>query len=279
MSNPVIEADELAKLLAGSNPPQVLDVRWSLMGGPDISGYEAAHVPTAQYVDFDEVCTAPVGEVGGRHPLPEIDVFARAVQALGIRPERAVVVYDQGHSLAAARLWWQLTDAGHPEVRVLNGGIAGWKRAGFETESGSTRVGEPSEWVPTPGLRSRVDAHGVQEAVSTGVQIVDVRAAERFCGEVEPIDKLAGHIPGAVNLPMGKFTRSDGMLLPADELEVVLRPVADNAVFSCGSGATASLALLAYESLGRRGARIYPGSWSDWISRDLPVETGPHPLV
>lgn len=276
-SEVLVQPDELAALLGSEQPPVLADVRWTLAAGPAETEFAAAHLPGAQWVDLEHDLSAPPGP-GGRHPRPSPEVLTAALRRIGVRADRPVVAYDGATSLAAARLWWLLSDAGHRHVRVLDGGLAAWLAAGHPIESGPAVPGQPGTFVVRPGFRPATTAEAIAAGLATGTgpRLVDVRAAERFSGASEPIDPVGGHIPGAVNLPATGLQRPDGRFLPP---AVLARRFAEagvdhDAVLYCGSGITAAQSLLALESAGGSAA-IYPGSWSDWI-RDpaRPVETG-----
>ena len=271
---PLIGVDALARRLPGAEPVVLADVRWTLGGPSGRPDYEAGHLPGAHWVDLEhELSGHPVGP-GGRHPLPDVEVLAAALRRLGVRAEVPVVVYDAATSLAAARLWWLLVDAGHPDVRVLDGGFAAWQRAGQPVETGPDRGAEPGDFVPRPGVLGRVDAGGVAALLDAGTPVVDVRAGERYRGEHEPLDPVAGHIPGAVNRPSPGNQTPDGHFRVPAEIAARFAGL-DEPVLYCGSGITAAHTLLALRSAGLDG-RIYPGSWSDWVSDpDRPVATGP----
>ncbi|TNM43261.1 sulfurtransferase [Nocardioides albidus] len=254
----------------------VLDVRYR-MGAP--AGFEefvAGHVPGASYVDLDRALAAAPGE-RGRHPLPETSVFEAAMRAAGVRGDRPVVAYDDWSGHAAARCWWLLRYHGHDDVRVLDGGWSAWREAGGEVETGPGRRPEPGDLTTAPGAMPVVD---VTTALRAGV-IVDARAAERYRGEIEPVDPVAGHIPGAVNVPTsrnlderGRFR--DPAALAATYAEVGAVPGADVAVY-CGSGVTAAHDVLALELAGVAAA-LYPGSWSEWVADpSRPVATSARP--
>lgn len=266
-SEVLVQAEELAALLESDAPPVLADVRWTLAGGPAEAEFLAAHLPGAQWVDLEHDLSAPPGP-GGRHPGPPPEVFTAAMRRIGVRGDRPVVAYDGATSLAAARLWWLLTDAGHSQVRVLDGGLAGWLAAGNPIESGAAVPVPPGAFVARPGHRSTVTAEAIAAGLGagSGPRLVDVRAAERFSGASEPIDAVAGHIPGAVNLPATGNQGPDGRFLPPAVLarRFAEAGVAAGAVLYCGSGITAAQSLLALESAGG-SATIYPGSWSDWI--------------
>jgi len=237
---------------------QFVDCRWQL-GHPDVGRelYLAGHIPGASFLDVESELSAPPGGAnGGRHPLPAPEDFARAAGAAGIGDNTLVIAYDQGMNGGAARLWWLLRHFGHKDVGVLRGGLdelLGPFRAGEE------RI-EPAEFHPQPRNDDVVSAEDIEERLGRpGFLLVDARARERYRGEVEPIDPVAGHIPGAVNMPY------------TDEPAAVDRD-ADVAVY-CGSGITAAVTILALESAGVE-AKLYPGSWSEWSSRGLEVERG-----
>jgi thiosulfate/3-mercaptopyruvate sulfurtransferase len=276
-SEVLVQPDELAALLESAAPPVLADVRWTLAGGPAEAEFLAAHLPGAQWVDLERDLSAPPGP-GGRHPRPSSETLTATLRRIGVQAERPVVAYDGASSLADARLWWLLTDAGHPEVRVLDGGLAAWQAAGGPTESGPATPVLPGTFLARPGRRRTVTAGAIATglAAGTGPRLVDVRAAERFSGATEPIDLVAGHIPGAVNLPATSLQGPDGRFLPAAVLQRRFAEAGVDAdtVLYCGSGITAAQSLLALESAGGSAA-LYPGSWSDWIRDPAhPVATG-----
>ena len=241
-----------------------VDCRWEL-GNPDRGRelYLEGHVPGASFVDVERELSAAPGEPphhGGRHPLPDEGSFARVAGRAGIGPGTFVVAYDQGMNGGAARLWWLLRHFGHDDVSVLSGGIDAWL--------GPLRVGEeevePSRFVPRPRRGDTIDADELARRLGDPrLALVDARAPERYRGEVEPIDPVAGHIPGARNVP---FTEASA--LPQDVMQT------EEVVVYCGSGITACVDVLALVRAGREDAKLYPGSWSDWSSRGLPVERG-----
>jgi thiosulfate/3-mercaptopyruvate sulfurtransferase len=268
---PLITAAELAADLASDAPPLVLDVRWTL-GAPDPRGdHEAAHIPGSRFVDLATELSAPGPEDAGRHPLPDPGSFAATATAWGVGPGTAVVAYDDSGGMAAARLWWLLRWVGHDAVRVLDGGLAAWRAAGGEVESGPDEPAVPASTplVARPGSLRTVTA---DEIAAGGVGLlVDARAGERYRGEVEPVDPVAGHIPGAVSLPTSDNLAPDGTFLDAATLRerfaaagvVAGQPV----VAYCGSGVTAAHELLALELAGLGAdAALYPPSWSGWVA-------------
>jgi thiosulfate/3-mercaptopyruvate sulfurtransferase len=240
------------------------------------------HIPGACFADLDADLSAPPTDHSGRHPLPEPEPFAAFLARCGWRPGRPVVAYDDMGGAFAARLWFLMRYFGQPEVYVLDGGLAAWERAGLPLESGAVAA-TPAEPVELRGDESLVvDATGVQKGLASGrILLVDARAAARFVGGGDGLDPVAGHVPGARNRPFTENLDDQGRFRPADEVGAELRAVlagreAADAVFMCGSGVTACHNLLAMERAGLSGARLYPGSWSEWIrDPERPVATGP----
>ncbi len=267
---PLITPDELAANLGRFT---VLDVRYLMGGPPGRELHLAAHVPGAAYVDLDEDLADPPGE-GGRHPLPDPRRFETAMRRAGVRDDRPVVVYDDWQGRAAARAWWLLRHHGHDDVRVLDGGWTAWLQDGHRAESGEPDVrGGDFTLADAP----RMPVIGADEVPAVGV-LIDARAAERYAGESEPVDPVAGHIPGAVNVPTTDNLDERGRFRSAGRLrETYARVGADpsaSVAAYCGSGVTAAHDLLAMEVAGIRAA-LYPGSWSGWITDpDRPVERG-----
>ncbi len=274
MPTPLVTPDELRALGEGVT---VLDVRYR-MGGPNgAEEFEAGHIPGAAYVDLDSDLASPVqpGVTGGRHPLPAQAEFEEAMRRAGIRNGSPVVAYDDWGGRAAARAWWLLRHHGHDDVRVLDGGWRAWVDAGGPVETGPTTP-VTGDFTAQPG-RQRVVSAGTVMGVEV---LVDARAPERFAGDVEPVDPVAGHVPGAVNVPTEDNLTQDGRFRPAAELRglyaaVGAVPGVDVAAY-CGSGVTACHDLLALEITGVRAA-LYAGSWSDWVSDpSRPVESVSH---
>ncbi|WP_454084163.1 sulfurtransferase [Georgenia sp. Marseille-Q6866] len=264
-------------LLSERGDPLLLDVRWTL-AGPDRAGYVAGHLPGAVFCDLDADLAGPPG-AAGRHPLPSRETLADAMERLGVRRGRRVVVYDGGVAAAAARAWWCLRWLEHEDVRVLDGGLPAWVAAGGELEAGdvtpTTGDGPTQAAAPSSSTMPTVTA---DELLPYDGVLLDARAAERFRGEVEPVDTVAGHIPGARSLPTSRLLDPGGRYLPAAELRALLaeagadsgRPVAAY----CGSGVTAAQLVLAAHEAGLDAA-LYPGSWSHWITDPArPVATG-----
>jgi thiosulfate/3-mercaptopyruvate sulfurtransferase len=262
----VMTPQTLAATMSLEAPPEatVLDVRWQLGRDDGHERYLAGHVPGAAYVDLETDLADPVGDGSrGRHPLPDPERFAAAMRRCGVRRDRPVVVYDDAAATSAARAWWLLTYHGHPDVRVLDVGWVGYVDAGGPVETGHVEV-PPGDFEADPGHLPVVDAEGAARLAAEG-RLIDARAAERYRGEVEPVDPVAGHIPGAVNVP---YDRPD--LLTGLDHE---RPLG----VYCGSGVTAAHSVLALARIGSVPA-LYPGSWSEWVADPArPVATGPTP--
>jgi thiosulfate/3-mercaptopyruvate sulfurtransferase len=275
VTSPLISPAELGPP-APAGGQSLLDVRWTLAGGPDRAGYERGHLPGAVFIDLDRDLAAAAGPAG-RHPLPDPGVFAAAMRRAGVGAQRAVVVYDDAGSMAAARAWWLLRYHGHPDVRVLDGGLAAWTAAGGELRSGSEEPVAPGDFVARPGAMDLLDAGAAAALARDGV-LLDARAPERFRGESEPVDPVAGHIPGARNLPAAMNVAESGAFRAPDEIRSRLTALGVTDATSlgayCGSGITAAHLVLALELAGVRAA-LYAGSWSEWIADPArPVATG-----
>jgi len=273
---PLISTADLRDLLAGHAPVTVLDVRYRTGGGPSGPGeYSLGHVPGAVYVDLDTELAAAPG-AGGRHPLPTPEEFESAMRRAGVSQGEQVVVYDDWTGLAAGRAWWLLRFHGFHDVRVLDGGWSAWVQDGGEVERGVRINSHPGDFTAQPGQLPVVEAGRVLQVPV----LVDARAPERYRGEAEPIDPVAGRIPGAVNVPTGANLEEDGRFRSPDQLRAIYEAAGvptdgsrEVAVY-CGSGVTAVHDILALESIGVP-ATLYPGSWSEWITDpERPVETG-----
>ncbi|MYR90939.1 sulfurtransferase [Streptomyces sp. SID685] len=279
----IITAPELAEALAGEAPPVLLDVRWQLSlakaaGAPPFDGraeYAAGHISGAAFVDLDrELAGAPGGQ--GRHPLPDLAEFGAAMRRAGVSASRPVVVYDGGQGWAAARAWWMLRWTGHPDVRVLDGGLPSWTG---ELATGASAP-DAGDFVPAPDAAGLLDADGAAELARTGV-LLDARAGERYRGEVEPVDRVGGHIPGAVSAPTTENVGPDGRFLPAVELKDRFKAlgVSSDAPVGvyCGSGVSGAHEVLALAVAGIPAA-LYVGSWSEWSADpSRPVAVGADP--
>ncbi len=270
----LVDVRELGHLLAGVHPPTLIDVRWRLGGPPGLAAYQAGHIPGAVFVDLDAELSGPPG-AAGRHPLPEPADLQAALRRAGVRADHPVVVYDAGEGQAAARAWWTLRWAGHPDVRVLDGGLAAWTGQGRPVEPG-TAQSAPGDFVVTPGQLPVLDAAGAAAIAGTGI-LLDARVGPRFRGETEPVDPVAGHIPGAVNLPAAELVGPDGRLRPVDELRAVFEGAGVRGPVGayCGSGVTAAQTMLALELAGYDEAALFVGSWSNWVADPgRPIATG-----
>jgi thiosulfate/3-mercaptopyruvate sulfurtransferase len=279
-TGPLVSAAKLDRLRRHPQAsPAILDVRWELGAGPLGDDYLAGHVPGAVFVDLDAVLAAPPGQ-GGRHPLPALADFQAGMRAAGVGNARPVVLYDAGNSMAAARGWWLLRYFGHPDVAVLDGGLAAWTGAGLPVETGD--AGAParaSDFDARPGGMPVLDADAAAGLAARGGALLDARAPERFRGESEPVDAVAGHIPGARNRPTALNLAPGGQFLDAAALREAFASVGVDGEAEvgayCGSGISAAHQVLALELAGYTAA-LYPGSWSEWI-RDpaRPVAAGP----
>ncbi|MDL5156453.1 sulfurtransferase [Actinomycetospora termitidis] len=295
---PLVSAADLVAELAGGpagvdGRPVVLDVRWRLtpppkkrtrrrpdpVGEPD---FDAGHVPGAVFVDVDSELAGPPGPAG-RHPLPDPDDLQTTMRRAGIGRTGSVVVYDgvgAGDGMAAARAWWVLRWAGlAPEqVRVLDGGYGAWTAAGGESSTASGGVRTQGDVDVAGGGMPVLTADSAASVAARGT-LLDARAAERFRGETEPIDPVAGHIPGAANVPVAGLLTDDGRWRSATELAGLLEPVVGTVAGAyCGSGVSAAMLVLAAEIAGVRPPEdpvgLYVGSWSNWVAGKRPVETG-----
>jgi thiosulfate/3-mercaptopyruvate sulfurtransferase len=277
----LITASELAGLLAAGSPLTLLDVRWRLGGPPGRELYDAAHLPGAAFVDLDRDLAAPPG-AAGRHPLPATADFELAMRRAGVRDGRPVAVYDDADSTAAARAWWLLRYFGHPSVRVLDGGFRAWTAGGYPVAAaGQERPAiAPGRFTARPGQLGLLDADGAASMARSGL-LLDARARERYRGETEHVDPVAGHIPGAVSAPTAENVNPDGTFRPAADLAArfaALGATGDRPVAAyCGSGVTAAHEVLALTLAGLPAA-LYVGSWSNWITDPArPVAAGPSP--
>jgi len=307
-------AAELAPVTGAAQAPVVLDARWRLAGPPGIDSYQQGHLPGAVFADLDRDLAGPPGPPGpgGRHPLPDPAAFQAAMRAAGVSGGRPVVVYDDGDGMAAARGWWTLRYFGHADVRVLDGGYRAWTEAGLPVTTDMTAPA-PGDFTAEPGHMPVLDAPGAQAMARDGL-LLDARAGERYRGEAEHVDPVAGHIPGAVSAPTVRNANPDGTFRDPAELAARFttlgavpdapatnppagapadapgtNPPADAPAGTpgagtppaplvgayCGSGVTAAHEVLALALVGIPAA-LYVGSWSDWITDPArPVATGP----
>ncbi len=282
MFTTLISPSELAPHLADENWV-VVDCRFDLADPPKGEQlYLESHIPGARYAHLDRDLSGEKTAANGRHPLPTVAEMRERFGALGIAPGRQVVVYDADSGMYAARLWWMLRFMGHDAVALLDGGLARWTRESHPTRGGSEDW-RPATFVGAPRESWRLDAPAVEQGLHDPTRVlVDARAEARFRGDNEPLDKKAGHIPGARNSFFQHNLAEDKTFRSADDLRahwlnVLGETPPDRVVMYCGSGVTACHNLLALEHAGLGGARLYAGSWSEWSSDpNRPVETGPH---
>ena len=279
----LVSVGALAAELAQDPAPVLLDVRWRLGGPPGIDSYRRGHLPGAVFADLDRDLAGPPGPAG-RHPLPHPAAFQAAMRAAGVSQDRPVVVYDDGDATIAARGWWTLRYFGHENVRVLDGGYRAWAAAPRSREVTTDEPAPaPGDFTAEPGHLLVLDAAGAQAAARTGL-LLDARAGERYRGETEPADAVAGHIPGAVSAPTAGNVNPDGTFRDAAELAArfaalgavpgVGTPGGAPVGAYCGSGVTAAHEVLALTLAGLPAA-LYVGSWSNWIADPArPVATG-----
>jgi thiosulfate/3-mercaptopyruvate sulfurtransferase len=264
-------------LLARIDDPRlrVADVRWWLSDpGKGRRDYAEGHLPAAVFVDVDTDLVTR-GDGPGRHPLPSPAVFAARMAALGFGDEHEIVAYDDAGGTIAARLWWMLDDLGHRSVQVLDGGIAAWAAAGGRVTDEVT-IHSPATLTLRDTWTRVIDREALVPRLGA-VSLIDARAAERYRGDVEPVDPAPGHIPTAHSLPTGGNLDADGRFLDPDALRLRFAPLGDEVVTSCGSGITACHNALAMRVAGLPDPLLYPGSYSDWSRSGMPVATGDDP--
>jgi thiosulfate/3-mercaptopyruvate sulfurtransferase len=280
---PLISTEELKILL--SQPAarvMVFDCSFDLVdAGAGARAYAETHLPGAVYLNLDTDLSAPKTGRNGRHPLPERAVFAQRMAELGLDDDMLAVVYDRNACMYAGRPWWMLRWAGHAAVRVLDGGLQAWQAAGGALESGAPAPRPAGRFTLRPPLVEAVDFAHLRSSLGRGRRlIVDARAADRFRGENETLDPIAGHIPGAANRCFRDNLAADGRFKPADQLRAEWSAVMagrepSDLVQHCGSGVTGCHNLLALESAGLSGGLLYPGSWSEWCAQPgAPVARG-----
>lgn len=272
--NPLISVAELRERLG---EVQVLDARWQLGRDDGREKYLAGHIPGAVFVDVERELAGHGEPSDGRHPLTDDAALAAAARRWGLRAGAPVVVYDGFRMLAASRAWWALRRAGVADVRVLDGGWSAWLKAGGETATGDVEAPEGDIELTSAGSEGVIDIDAAAAWPASGV-LLDARAAERYRGETEPIDPVAGHIPGARNLPIARVLTEDARFLPASGIAAAFDAVgADGSMpiaAYCGSGITAAQLALAGEIAGREVV-VFPGSWSAWSNTPgRPIATG-----
>ncbi len=277
-ARPIVSLEELDGLLARPGAEvRLVDTRWKL-GDPEAGRrlFEEGHIPGASYVDMDRDLAAPPGRQG-RHPLPSSEDFAAAMARSGVGDGTTVIAYDDENGLGAARLWWLLRHFGHEAVYVLDGGLRGWLAAGRPAERGQPAVRQHF-FTARKVSDDSVEALELRELLARDqVHLLDARAPERWRGEIEPVDREPGRIPGSVNAPAAQNLLEHRFRSPED-LHSLYRQlgVLDGKaiVVSCGSGVTACVDLLGLELAGIHGAKLYPGSYSEWLARGFPIEKG-----
>ena len=270
----LISAPQLQALQASGAPLLVVDCSFDLMDPAKADAlFAEMHIAgaTQAHLDRDLSAKDPANAVnGGRHPLPKRELFAQTARGLGINKATQVVVYDRNGVNYCGRLWWMLKWAGHEAVAVLDGGLAAWMASGGAVESGPATPRAPSDWTLQPPLRELVTAADVLAHLDQPDQtLIDARAAPRYRGEVEPLDPVAGHIPGALNRPFGLNLDEQGRFKPADTLRAEFEALLAgrdpaSVVHQCGSGVSALPNLLAMEVAGFAPTRLFAGSWSEW---------------
>jgi thiosulfate/3-mercaptopyruvate sulfurtransferase len=257
----LITATELAQRLDADEPLTILDVRWQLTEPDGRAAYERGHLPGAVYVSLEDELSDHSVSGRGRHPLPSGRTVEAAARRWGVRNGVPVVVYDDWNRAGSARAWWVLTAAGLPDVRILDGGLSAWdgplQTGGLIPETGDVTVAHDDLYA---GALPTLTA----EQAAVAATLLDARAPERFRGEVEPVDPVAGHIPGARNVPSTGLLSDDGRFLPGGELVRVFGGIEATGAY-CGSGVTASVVVAALATVGVDAA-LYPGSWSEWCS-------------
>lgn len=275
MNDMLISATDLQRELQGPNPPLLFDCRFDL-ANPQAgrAAHAQGHLPGAHYLHLDEDLSAPLhdaaGRFRGRHPLPTREEFAARLAARGWQQGRAVVAYDGSGGMYAVRLWWMLRWLGEPGVRLLDGGLNAWLAAGLplQTEAPGCSAVAPPAQLPPPGMAT-LDAAALLAQLGRQT-LVDARAAERYRGEVEPLDRQAGHIPGALNRPFALNLQADGRFKPAEQLRAEWQALLGNApgtvLHQCGSGVTACHNLFSQALAGLSEGTLYPGSWSEWCA-------------
>ncbi|MEM6430215.1 MAG: sulfurtransferase [Deinococcota bacterium] len=282
MSNLISASDLHSLITTDADHVRIIDCRFKLtdpQAGRAL--YSEGHLPSAQFFDLDVDLSVPpaANGHGGRHPLPPIDAFEKRSQAAGISQDTTVIAYDDAGGLFAGRLWWMLKYLGHDDVKLLDGGIQAWQAADYElTTAMPTFAPSAFQASPRPEMLASIDE--VKRNLDVpDVLLVDARGAERYRGDTEPMDKQAGHIPSAINLPFADNLQ-DGTFKDIDTLTARFEDLteAETVIVYCGSGVSAAHNVLAMDEVGIKNTKLYVGSWSDWSSReDTPVATGEEP--
>ena len=275
----LIGTDELAHVI---DRCIVVDCRYDLANPQaGAAAFAQAHIPSAVFIDMDRQLSAPKSGRNGRHPMPSSDAVRALLESIGLNDDSQLIVYDVG-GMASGRLWWMARWIGHEHVAVLDGGLKAWERAGFPVTAEPGAVRPAGRLSARPPLSILVDADTVSAASANASRVlIDARAADRFRGENETIDPIAGHIPGSLNRPWNLNLREDGRFKPAPFLRAEFEALLDgrhasDVINSCGSGVSACHNILAMTHAGLTGAALYGGSWSEWVADpDRPVATGP----
>lgn len=266
----IISAENTFQNLANPNW-RVFDCRFDLQDeNAGLTKYKLRHIPGAIYADLNKDLSAPVSDNSGRHPLPDIQDITHKFGLWGVTPETQVVVYDDVYGSYAARLWWMLRWLGHKNVALLNGGLTEWERLQLPVTKDITEP-QVTTFTGKPDMSMIAEVSLIEQSLSSpNIALIDVRDPDRYQGLREPIDKIAGHVPGAINIPWKTNLDENGLYLEKARLlphysETIHETDSNALVFMCGSGVTACHSLVALEILGFRGAKLYPGSWSEWI--------------
>ena len=282
MTLPVlIDVQELSALIEAGAAPRLLDVRWALGDSNGEQHFRDGHIPGAVFVNLDEELASPPSPGKGRHPLPSLEDLQAAARRWGIDDGDSVVLYDATGNTASARGWWLLRWAGLSDVRLLDGGLQAWEAAGGAVTDREEPSHFQSNFAPAPALRTLATTKTVANGLAgQGQTIIDARAAPRFKGEVEPLDPVAGHIPGALNRPFAQNIGADGRFKPAAQLRAEFERLLAGrdpatVVHHCGSGVSAVPNVIAMEVAGLGPTALYAGSWSEWCADpSRPVEKG-----
>jgi thiosulfate/3-mercaptopyruvate sulfurtransferase len=271
-NSPIVTAEWLNNYLAAEANPDlaIVDCRFAL-GDPDLGRqqYEIAHLPDADYLDLNRDLSGAVGVHGGRHPLPDDRVLGAKLAAMGINSDTLVIAYDDSRFAFAARLWWLLRYYGHDRVAILDGGFGNWVKSGYPVTTDLPKPATPGNFQPKIQSDRIVDIARVRAIQHSPTHLlIDSREPDRYLGKIEPIDPVAGHIPGAVNYPWQDVTTPAGFILPIEAQQHRWETLSSDLepIVYCGSGVTACVNLLSLELAGIQGAKLYPGSWGDWCS-------------
>lgn len=276
--DPLINVSQLRELIQAGAPLVVLDASFDLMDtSAGEKAYSEAHVPNARYVHLDRDLSTEKTGLNGRHPMPTREAFAKTVGAWGIDGNTQVVAYDRQGAMFAARVWWMLRWLGHSSVALLDGGFQAWQKAGGDMQSGTPEVKALPPYPLKPSLVPSMDGDTLAGQLGK-VRVIDARAPERFRGDVEPLDKQAGHIPGALNRFFKDNLDAEGRFKTAQQLRTEWTPFLAGdlpVVHQCGSGATACHNIFAMQLAGLGTSTLYPGSWSEWSANpSRPIAKG-----